>query len=637
MQDFNNTVRTAELEDLKSTGLTYTWSNMRMGSATISKKLDRAMGNWEWFQSFGYAYAHTHASGISDHSPITVQLMQQTHTSGRPFKFLNFWAEHPQFLDIVRQEWTKSYTGPLLRRIQLKLKKLKGRLKSLSTRPDSITEALRRRLREVQLQIDGNPEDVELKQQEIKLRNELAISARKEEAFFKQKSRIHWLKEGDFNTAFFHRAVKLRQSKNHITHIQNDLGIWLDLEEDIAQEGIRYFKNLFDKQGSNTQQLLSYPKRILPEHSTSLGSPITRYEVEKAFASINPNKAPGPDGYNGCFFVKAWPIIGEDCIEAVMEFFVTCSLPQDVNNTILALIPKGSNPARYADFRPISCCNYLYKVIAKILANRIKPWLQHLIDPAQSAFIEGRHIKDNILLSQELLKGYHLNRGAPRCALKVDLHKAYDSMDWSFILSMLKLIGCPDIFISWVSQCITTPKFSIAVNGTLHGFFSSGRGLRQGDPLSPYLFVIGMDYLSYLLKPEQANGAFRFHPKCQRLNLNHLCYADDLLIFSASDLKSIGFIRDALEHFKAASGLEVGTAKSSIFFCNTNNRTRQQILRMTLFREDTLPVKYLGLPLITSRLSKHDCAPLMEKIWARTKSWTSKYLSYAGRLLLIKS
>ncbi|GAV80189.1 Exo_endo_phos domain-containing protein [Cephalotus follicularis] len=212
MKDFNNTITSAELEDLKSTGLNFTWSNMRSGTASISKKLDRVMGNCLWFQCFGNAYAHTHNARLSDHSPISIHLMQQGHF-GRPFKFLNFWADHPDFLDIVRQEWVKSYEGSLLSNIPQKLKNLKGPLKRLSTRPDFATEDLRQKLSKVQMDMDERPEDVELKSQNSRLRKELAVSARKEEAFFKQKSRVHWLKEGDSSTAFFHRAVKMRQSK----------------------------------------------------------------------------------------------------------------------------------------------------------------------------------------------------------------------------------------------------------------------------------------------------------------------------------------------------------------------------------------------------------------------------------------
>ncbi|GAV71772.1 LOW QUALITY PROTEIN: Exo_endo_phos domain-containing protein/DUF4283 domain-containing protein, partial [Cephalotus follicularis] len=147
MEDFNCVIRSAELDDLKSTGLNFTWNNMRSGTAAISKKLDRALGNWKWFKHFGDSYAHTYNPGISDHSPLSIQMMQQVQSSGRPFKFLNFWADHPEFLNIVRHEWAKSYEGPPLRKIQLKLTGVKCQLKELSTRHDTLTADLRQKLK----------------------------------------------------------------------------------------------------------------------------------------------------------------------------------------------------------------------------------------------------------------------------------------------------------------------------------------------------------------------------------------------------------------------------------------------------------------------------------------------------------
>ncbi|GAV81006.1 Exo_endo_phos domain-containing protein, partial [Cephalotus follicularis] len=249
MEDFNYAIRSAKLDDLKSTGLKFTWNNMRSGTGAISKKLDRALGNWQWFKLFGDSYAHTYNPGISDHCPLFIQLMHQVQSSGRPLKFLNFWADHSDFLNIVRHEWAKTYKGQPVRKIQLKLKSLKLHLKTLSTRPDMSATNLRQMLEKVQLDLDEKPEDVDLRRQEIRLRNDVTISAKNGEAFFKQKSLIHWLKQGDSNTAFFHRVVKLRQSKNHIAKIQNEHGLWLESEQFIAQEGVDYFKNLFHHQG----------------------------------------------------------------------------------------------------------------------------------------------------------------------------------------------------------------------------------------------------------------------------------------------------------------------------------------------------------------------------------------------------
>ncbi|GAV92470.1 Exo_endo_phos domain-containing protein, partial [Cephalotus follicularis] len=180
MHDLNKTVQTAELEDLRSSGLFYTWSNMRSAAGAISKKLDRAMG-------------------ISDHSPITIQMRDIHQYRGRPFKFLNFWAKNELFLHVVRQEWGRDHKGSPLAVIHKKLKCLKVRLKEFSTRPDSKVAELRDRLHQLQLDTqDGlQPPSSEHEKQ---LRMEVVNAAREEEALFKQKSRVHWLKEGDSNT-----------------------------------------------------------------------------------------------------------------------------------------------------------------------------------------------------------------------------------------------------------------------------------------------------------------------------------------------------------------------------------------------------------------------------------------------------
>ncbi|GJT41694.1 putative reverse transcriptase domain, reverse transcriptase zinc-binding domain protein [Tanacetum coccineum] len=157
-------------------------------------------------------------------------------------------------------------------------------------------------------------------------------------------------------------------------------------------------------------------------------------------------------------------------------------------------------PSRINDYRPISCCNVLFKCISKIIANRIKHCLKTLISPNQSAFISGRSISDNILLTQELMHNYHLDRGTPRCAFKVDIQKAYDTMDWNFLRTILLGFGFHNRMISWIMECVTTTSYSICINGTLHGYFQGKRGLRQGDPLSPYLFTLVMEVLTLMIQ-----------------------------------------------------------------------------------------------------------------------------------------
>ncbi|KAK0607494.1 hypothetical protein LWI29_015785 [Acer saccharum] len=164
---------------------------------------------------------------------------------------------------------------------------------------------------------------------------------------------------------------------------------------------------------------------------------VTNDEIHEVCFSLQPNKAPGLDGYNAHFFKKTWHIVGDDVINTIQEFFHSGLLLKKLNATIVALVPKVPNPSKMTDFRPISYCNTLYKIIAKIIANRIKPCLPDIISPSQSAFVAGRRIGDNILLVQEIMRNYHKDASLPKVALKVDLMKAFDMVDWGFFLDTL--------------------------------------------------------------------------------------------------------------------------------------------------------------------------------------------------------
>ena len=250
--------------------------------------------------------------------------------------------------------------------------------------------------------------------------------------------------------------------------------------------------------------------RVNESQCTSLGESVTEEEIREVFWSLKNGKAPGPDGYSVGFFKGAWDVVGQEVVAAIKSFFSSGELLKEINSTTIALVPKIPNPERVGDYRPISCCNAIYKCISKILANRIKKVLPDLIDPVQSAFVPGRRISDNIFLSQELLRGYHRDSKDPRCAMKIDIMKAYDNVRWDFLFDTLEAMGFPEKFINWVKACVTSPSYSICINGNLNGYFMGRKGLRQGDPLSPYLFVIVMEMLTRILAEKACNGQFKF-------------------------------------------------------------------------------------------------------------------------------
>ncbi|KAK4384637.1 putative mitochondrial protein [Sesamum angolense] len=265
---------------------------------------------------------------------------------------------------------------------------------------------------------------------------------------------------------------------------------------------------------------------ITTTEASLLVAPVTHLEVKEAFFAIEVESAPGPD-------------------------------------------------------RPISCCNVLYKAITKIIVKRLQRVLPLLIDYSQNAFVPGRSISDNILLAQELLAGYNQVRLPARCMLKVDIQKAYDSVEWDFLLEVLRLFNFPQQFITLIEQCVSTASFSISLNGSIHGFFKGSRGLRQGDPISPYLFVLVMEIWSTLIRHRVQNATqFQYHWKCKELGLINLCFADDVLLFCKAHIPSIQVLTDALSEFAILSGLKVNPAKSQTILSRSVQQERQRIWNM---------------------------------------------------------
>lgn len=411
-----------------------------------------------------------------------------------------------------------------------------------------------------------------------------------------------------------------RATRNCIFILHTADGTPLLNPSDIKQEAVNYFQNFLqaDTSTSTINSSEALPELLRFRCSSTdvakLVAPITPSEITQALQSLPKRKASGPDGFTKEFFTAAWPVLGKDFITAIQSFFLFGLLPTGVNATILVLIPKKTPALNMKDYMPIACCNLMYKVISKILAQRLKVFLPNAIEPNQSAFVKGRLLLEYVLLATELVNGYHKPHVTDRSTIKLDILKAFDTVCWSFITDVLCAMSLPSQFICWIYLCISTASFSVAINGELAGFFTSARGIRQDCSLSPYLYVIINNVLSNMLNQAAVDGKFGFHPKCERVQLTHLSFADDILVFTDGKEDSLKGVLEVMDQFAGMSGLQINASKSSIFAAGPNSHLLNQAATERGIKVETLPIRYLGMPLTSKVWSKTDYEPLIDQL-----------------------
>lgn len=195
--------------------------------------------------------------------------------------------------------------------------------------------------------------------------------------------------------------------------------------------------------------------------------------------NIPDGKSPGDDGFNNKFYKHCWEVVSDDVTDVVLDFIKTEKLLKVINVTTLTLVPKTKCPEHVSDFMPIACCLVLYKCITKLISEKLNEILPDIISPSQGAFVARRSIINNVMICRDIVKMYKRKNTRAGCLMKLDLKKAYDTVNWSFVQQMLVGIGFPPFFVKLIMECVTSPRFSIMLNGATCGFFKSHRGLRQ--------------------------------------------------------------------------------------------------------------------------------------------------------------
>ncbi|KAL9689838.1 hypothetical protein QQ045_010229 [Rhodiola kirilowii] len=624
MDAFNQFHMDAGVSDVGFKGNPFTWSNNHRGDTRVWERLDRVICNDQAFY----------------HCPLLIDL-EDKDRKGFFFYYLKIWEDHPGFYDVVKDAWSGiSHPDPIMSH-GLKLKKVRVRLKTWNW---AVYGCVKRKIRELKMKIQvlerrlqEGYDDV-LNSDILNCKLMLDDVIRQDLCLLKENARVRWLKDGDVNSDFFHGAIKMRRVQSRVNFIVDEDSVTATSEQ-IGAEAVGFYSNLLT--GHNppppTHAFGYFDRVISDDENDELTRCPTGDEILLELKCISDDSAPGPDGFTARFFVFLWDLIKADVLKGVSGFFFGLQIPKIVGGTYLTLIPKAPNPTSIADLRPISLCNVVHKLFSRLLNSRLSHVLHKLVSPEQVGFVKGRSILENIALGHDLLFDFKQKTKGGNIMIKLDMSKAYDRMSWSFILDALRASGCCEKFVDLIFRCISSPWFSIKWDGRRYGHFKSSQRLRQGDPLSPMLFVIAMEWLTKDINHVVSEGFIQgYYTGVGGRSITSLLFADDILIFSNGCKKSIENLMVIIQDFCDYSGQQLNNEKSFIFFPKKMRKARQKmLLDITKFHKGTFPVTYFGVPLYTGRTKIEYFQSLEEKVRKRISGWMKNMLSFGGKITLI--
>ncbi|GJT34327.1 RNA-directed DNA polymerase, eukaryota [Tanacetum coccineum] len=635
---FNSFITNAGLEEVPLGGSAFTWCHK---SASKMSKLDRFLVSENLIYSCPNINAITLERYLSDHRPIL--LREASFDYGpTPFRYFHYWNEMEGFNKVVEDAWREGpcdKTNAMLN-MMMKLKFLKAKIrewnKSNMLSVKNVKAKYKEELEALEAIIDRGDGNEEIVNKRTEVVNNIQKFDKIHSSEMAQKAKVKWSIEGDENTSFFHGVLNKKRSILNIRGIMVD-GNWIESPKAVKGEFFQHFSSRFDKPDASRATInMRYPKTLTYDQQNELESEVSNVEIKRAVWDCGTDKSPGPDGFTFGFYRRFWKIIENDVYDAVKYFFTYGNIPKGCNSSFIALIPKIPDANMVKDFRPISLIGSLYKIIAKILANRLVGVLGDIVNEVQSAFIAERQILDGPFILNEILQ-WSKTKKKQSLIFKVDFEKAYDSVRWDFLDDILKKFGFGEKWCKWIQSCLRSSRGSILINGSPTEEFQFYKGLKQGDPLSPFLFILIMESLHLSFQRVVDNGMFNGIKLSSSLSISHLFYADDAVFMGQWCDGNISTLIHVLECFYRASGLRINMSKSKILGVNVDSdKVKGAASKLGCLILKT-PFTYLGSKVGGSMSRVHAWNEVIDRVKNRLSKWKMKTLSIGGRLTLLKS